>query len=706
MIRADMQAVGTYNQIFEPTIKQLAKTERELSRAEKAWKKAGGLMVATLTNKTGSEYTAKDPNWTVVENLRATVTGLRNQLGLTPTGLNKARSKQSVSQDKAKIEQLLDDAHDYAVEHAAEYQRDVDAYVDKVLSGEIVACEWIVLACRRYLNDLASYRWDFRPEPACEIIAIIETTLCHQQGEFLDARPLRGTPFYLLPYHKFICFNVMGFYLKGTSERRFKEALDFIPRKNIKTTFAASLAWALALYERRSGSKVYEVGGALKQALEGFDFLKYNVNRLGVTVKEDAERGLRITDNNMEHSIVGDIGDGFISINALAANPDKQDSFNANIVICDEAHVYKSPKQFQKLRDATKAYTNKLVIIISSGGANALGFLAKRVEFCKKILDGTIKDPYADEIFIFIAQAPTNENGDVDLLDPKALEAASPGWGYSIRPQAMINDAAQAEADPQLRPEFLNTSLNIFTAALRAWFDIIEWRKSDAKYNWTLAQLARLPIKWYGGADLSKMHDLTACCLFGHYKGVDIIIPHCWFPRPAAEIKANKDQIPLFGWKDDGWLDMTNDKVTNYSDIVRWFKKRRAEGFRLRRIGHDPKFCREYFVEMKKEHFPVKAQMQTFILKSEGFRYLEKSAKQGTLYYMHAEPMEYCVQNVAGVEKADDMVQYQKIEPNLRIDVFDCAVFAACAYLNDLSESSKGAGWYSSAQHETEADAD
>ena len=53
MIRADMQAVGTYNQIFEPTIKQLAKTERELSRAEKAWKKAGGLMVATLTNKTG-----------------------------------------------------------------------------------------------------------------------------------------------------------------------------------------------------------------------------------------------------------------------------------------------------------------------------------------------------------------------------------------------------------------------------------------------------------------------------------------------------------------------------------------------------------------------------------------------------------------------------------------------------------------------------
>ena len=73
----------------------------------------------------------------------------------------------------------------------------------------------------------------------------------------------------LLDYHKFMIFNIMGFYIKGTQERRFKEVLDFIPRKNIKTNFAAALAWALALYERRSASKVYEVGGALKQALEG-----------------------------------------------------------------------------------------------------------------------------------------------------------------------------------------------------------------------------------------------------------------------------------------------------------------------------------------------------------------------------------------------------------------------------------------------------
>ena len=408
MIRQDMKLVGTYNEIFEPTIKQLAKTERELSRAEKEWKKQGGQRVCTMINKTGAEYTAKSPYWTDVQDLRATVQSLRNQLGLTPTGLNKARGKAPSNGGVGKLERLLEDAHNHAIECAAQYQRDVENFVQSVLSGESGLCEDAVLACKRYVSDLATGKWEFRSEPANDIIAIIETMICHQQGEFLDATPLRGTPFLLLPYHKFIVYNVMGFYLPGTKIRRFKEAVDFIPRKNVKTTFAAALAFALALYERASGSKVYEVGGALKQALEGFDFLKYNAARLGVTVKDDPENGLRIIDNNMERSISGDIGDGMISINALAANPDKQDSFNCNIVIADEAHTYKSPQQYQILKDATKAYTNKLVIIISSNGPNARGFLLGHLEYCRKILRGTVTGDAADSVFCFLCSAPTN----------------------------------------------------------------------------------------------------------------------------------------------------------------------------------------------------------------------------------------------------------------------------------------------------------
>ena len=138
----------------------------------------------------------------------------------------------------------------------------------------------------------------------------------------------------LEPFHKFQIYNLLGFYLKGTKIRRFHEAFIYIPRKNIKTSFAAALAWALGILERLSGSKVYITSAALKQSLESFNFILFNLRNMG------EDDNFRIIDNNQEHSISGEIGDGSIFIQALAANPDRQDSLNCNIAIADEIHAY------------------------------------------------------------------------------------------------------------------------------------------------------------------------------------------------------------------------------------------------------------------------------------------------------------------------------------------------------------------------------
>ena len=80
---------------------------------------------------------------------------------------------------------------------------------------------------------------------------------------------------------------------------------------------------------------------------------------------------------------------------------------------------------------------------------------------------------------------------------------ANPGYGVSIRSEEILNDSLQAQNDPQQRKDFFAKSLNVFTAAVKAYFDIEEFRRSDCKYNWTLAELCRLPIDWYGGADIA-----------------------------------------------------------------------------------------------------------------------------------------------------------------------------------------------------------
>lgn len=584
------------------------------------------------------------------------------------------------------------------------YAAEVLEYAQSVAEGRKVACREGVLGCKRFLRMLEDERFEVRTRDADFVIGIIERTFKHRQGEKLDGTPLRGKPLLLEPWQKYIVYALLIFYKPGTEERIVKEALIFVPRKSGKTIFVSALTWALGLLLRMSGSKIYVAAAALKQAMETFDNWDYNIEHVLYKSREAAKAaGWRILDNNMEHSIShDDLDGGALHMQALAYNPDKQDSFNCNIVIADEIHAFKNAEPYNRLKEATKAYTNKLVIAITTAGDDPSGFCAQQINYCKGILEGLYDD---DQYFVFICQADRDENGDVDYLNPIEHEKANPNYGVSVRPSDMMTAAMQAQNNPQLRKSYLTRSLNIFVSSMRAYFNMDEFQKSNREAEkalgiapeWTLEKkikhLAKLPIQWYGGADLSKLHDLTASALHGQYQDIDIAITHAWFPIVAAAAKADEDNIPLFGWKDDGWLDMSNAPTVNHAEIVNWFVAMRRAGFKIKQVGHDRKFCREYFLGMKSAGFSIVDQPQYFYKKSEGFRHIEKKAKNGQLYYLGSEAYEYCVGNVRAIEKTDDMIQYEKVEPERRIDIFDADVFAVVRMLENMEKQEKARKW-------------
>lgn len=570
------------------------------------------------------------------------------------------------------------------------------------------ACLDVQAACKRFLADLQDSRWDFRTDMAESIIEIIETLFCHQQGEDLSGRPMRGKPLILEPFQLFIIYNLCGFFLPDTDVRRYQEAMWMLARKNGKTPFATAFCWAMGLWYSKSFSKIKTVAGSMKQNMEGFGFLSYNLHRLGLTVIEDAAHGLRVLDSSLGHSFSGSIWEGQISFEALAYKPDIFDAFNANIVLLDELELYKNAIPYGRLKDATKAYSNKLILAVTTAGDDGTGFCAQRMAYCSKIVRGEITGADADRIFAFLARAdPDPETQEVNYLDPLNWQKANPNWGVTIRPEDMEASALQAMNDPQMRKEFLTRSLNVFVSSFKAWFNIDEFVRSDTRYNFTLPQLVKLVKSWYGGADLSKLHDLTAAAIVGEIpakaaattewtpkENVLVIIPHCWFPVVAAAEKADKDNIPLFGWKEDGWLDMPNEPSMDPTEPVKQFLAWKKAGFNIRKVGHDRKFARPYYAAMKKARFTVVDQPQLAIAKSEGLRYIEHKAKIGCLYYCHAEPFSYCVQNVRGQEKQDDVVVYDKVSPNARIDVFDASVFATIRMLIDTGKAADLAAWF------------
>lgn len=570
---------------------------------------------------------------------------------------------------------------------------DVMQYVNGIISGDIIANKYRIKACERFLSDLENPIYDFVHKDAEFVISIIEKTFCHQQGEKQDGTPLRGTPFFLMPFHKFIIFNLVGFKMKGTDINRFHEALIFIPRKNVKTSFASALAYALGLLYRKSGTKIYIVAAALAQSLETFNFMKYNILNMG----EDDESGghFHIIDNNNEHSITADhIGGGMFSLRALAANPDAQDSFNCNIAIADEVHAFKKPKQYNLFKEAMKAYTNKLMIGISTAGDDPNSFLANRVRYCKRVLDGELKD---EQYFIFICEADPVKGEDgkeyIDYLSPDTHRMANPAYGESVRPSELMNDALQAQNDPQQRKDFFAKSLNVFTAALNTYFDMAEVKSSNQAYSWTLEELAKLPITWYGGADLSKMDDLTGVSLHGQYNGVDISITHGFIPITVAHLKGDEDRIPFFWWQEEGWLTLCNSNVIEYEDVVKWFLEMKKKGFGPKWIGYDRRYANEFVLKMKKAGFKMRDQSQRYVEKTEAFREIEKQIKLQRYYYLGSKAFEYCIGNVKAIEDSDDFVRFEKVQPTMRIDLFDADVIATKQMLIDKGKSQRAKEW-------------
>jgi phage terminase large subunit-like protein len=564
-------------------------------------------------------------------------------------------------------------------------------YANDILSGSKVACKELKQAAQRFLDDIANPQYELRSKDAEFVIQIIEKTFVHIKGT------AKGKPYILEDWQRFIIYNVAAIYIAGTNERKYKETFIFLPRKNSKTFFASALAWALSLLERNYYSVLYIIATKLDRALEAFDNILENLEVMG------EKDNFRILNNNSEHSINRSFYDqhgdksGAIKIQALASDAKKADGLNANIILLDEIHAYKNANEYFVYKQAMKAYVNKLLIGITTAGSNMSSFCYQRLQYCQKVLNKEVED---EQYFIFITKADNPE----DYTNPIEHEKANPNYGVTIRAQDIMAESLQAQNDPSARDEFLNKSLNIYTNTMSAYFNMAEVQISDAAAQddlekklgkpLTIDKLAALPVTWYGGADLSKLFDLTGACIYGRYEEMDITITHGFIPITQAKAKAEEDNIPFFWWKDQNWLTMTNSELVDYEQVVKWFKAMREKGFKIKAVAFDKYNSRDFVRSMEKQRFKMEEAGQQFWKKSEAFREIERKIKERKFTYLNNKAFEYCISNVKAVEDAEERVRFEKVGANFRIDLFDATVVAVKQAIIARDKKSKLNTWF------------
>ena len=583
-------------------------------------------------------------------------------------------------------------------------------FANDLISGKKIANVEQVQACQRFLDDLQNDKWDFKSNQFDFAINLIEGTIYPEKGENVDGSSARLNPIKLTRWEIFVTVNLFGFFIKDSNIRRYQEVLLFLPRKSGKTTFVASLTWAKSLIDADSGATTYIVANSLSQAKVSFNFIQHNLN---LSHNKDKFKP-RMRANNQEHSINVDLGKGHIEIRAIGADEKYLDGLIANTIIADEVHAFKRPKRYTLMKDAMKSYSgSRMLLAVSTAGDNIGCFLDERVELLKKVLNKTIKDESKyDRYFIYLCTAGRDNKGNflnpitneiTDIDDPELIEAVNPSANETVSLDLLVNDAKIAlDSDEGTRNEFKNKTLNVFTTSSETFFDIEEFKYSDSLYDWSIDDLLKLNLNWYGYADLSVLHDLSASGLYANYKykekdengntiakDIDIVISQAYFPLSLAIAKALESNMPLQEWEQEGWATLSDTDVVQPSDITGWFVMMKKMGFRIKQVNFDKKSAMEFAITMRAEKFKLKDASQLPSIKTIGVRRIENKVKNAEFYYLHNRSYEYCVSNVKAEELYNGWLRMRKISKNMKIDLFDASTFGAVAMLEDMESKAK-----------------
>ncbi|WP_212884165.1 terminase large subunit [Tetragenococcus halophilus] len=462
-------------------------------------------------------------------------------------------------------------------------------YIEKVLSGELVAPEKIKNACQRHINDLERSKSEDFPY-------IFDEKQANKAIQFMELLPgTDGNTIKMLGFQKFIIGSLYGWRTKQGDLRRFNRALISMSRKNSKTYLASGIGANALIMEKEpaEGRQVLFTANSTKQARIGYDMLVNSLQAVSSKSKFMRQQ-LKI----MQSKIVHKPSNSFAM--ALASETNTLDGFGATVAIRDEAHEAKTRKVENVLKSGMMNQKNGLLATITTAGLDLNVPLYEDYLLADRILKGLEE---ADRYFIAIWEL----DNEKEIHEQENWIKANPIFESEEIKKTMIS-AIQDDVQLALKQDNLNA---VLVKNFNLWRQASEDSYLPAK-DWNAVEVQPQPIKGnpvYIGIDLSKTDDLTSVSWIVPVEGKLYCDSHSFVAtKYGLESKEKKDGLNYRKLEQEGECSITQleSGIVDYEQVFEFIQSLIEENeLDLQGICYDPFNANSIISMAEKENYPM-----------------------------------------------------------------------------------------------------
>ena len=525
-------------------------------------------------------------------------------------------------------------------------------YAEDILSGKIVACELIKLACTRYLSFFSKY--EFRPSE-CEKFIDFCSRLHHFTGDFA------GKPFILLPWQRWVIYNIFGFYKKYTNDRVTTSVYIEVARKNGKSMFISAIANYMLFSEQ--GSEVDVVANSAKQAALLFDMAKLSAKTL-----PKANKYLKFYRDSIKLDKTNS------KLQVLSCHPEASDGLNPLLYVYDELHeaTDEGKKMWQVMMSGQGMRKNPLKIAITTAGFNKFSYCYQMRSINVEILNNVKQN---DSQFSAIYGLDPVDISDWE--NEKNWIKANPSLGETVRIEALREYTLTAKNNGSELNNHLTKYLNVWVDSTSSWLqnDRVVKCTQDIDIEQFKGSYG------YLGVDLSATSDLTA---------VSLLIPDfdekfvfkTWYFLPESCLYNNENSDKYQAWQREGKMIITHGNVVDYDYITKTIIDINKV-ITITKVSYDSWNSTKWAVDAESVGLPLSPYSQSIASMNRPTKEFERLINSGAAIIDNNQITRWCIQNS---DVKEDWNDNRKIVKNSKMKKIDGAVAMIMALGGYLSE--------------------